>query len=212
MRNQDLIDRVKSILSERNTPEEFKSLSNRHIYNKLLTSRSRLLVQELNKFRTISSSCYQSLLVELSFVASTYDPNSNALRSVNKIPSIISGRDKPLIRQVSNINGTLNIYYATKEANKYYNHNKITGNSLYYYFSDGYLYIKNSNVLKSIVIDAVFSNPLDIPDSLPFLEREFPIESSLIDALIILTLQELTIAKTHAVPTGTNDSQSDSAE
>lgn len=193
MKISELIDRVKSLYNEKNIAQESKVLSNRHIYNKLTTSRAKILSQELDKHKFISQDCYQSLLISLSYSNMLYDNNTNILRSNNKIPSIITERNKPVIQNVTNINGTVNIYNSF-DGGKYVSYNKYTGKALYYYLKDSYLYIVGSDSLNSVVLNAVFLNPLDIQESVPFLERTFPIDGTLIDNLISLTFSELIVA------------------
>lgn len=191
MKNVDVIDRVKALYSERNIQQEEKILNNRQIFNKLISSRARVLSQALDSYKTLSQNCYQTILVELQYGNSVYDTNTQLLRSKNKIASIITERNKPMIQSVSNINNTLVISPLSQENVSYAGYNKYTGKDLYYYFSNSYLYIKNSDTLKSVVLTAVFYNPLDIPGEVNFLEREFPVDGSMLDSIVALALQEL---------------------
>jgi deoxyadenosine/deoxycytidine kinase len=191
MINSELIARVKSLYNEKNIAKENKVLSDRHIYNKLISSRARVISQELDRYKHIAQECYQTLAVSLTYSNMIYDTNTQILKSVNKIPSIITERNKPVIQSVSNINDTLQLYPVSQENTKYTDYNKYTGTKLYYYFIDNYLHIKNSDNLGTIIITAVFFNPLDIPNTLSFPDREFPIDGSLVDSVISLTLEEL---------------------
>ena len=191
MLTSELIARVKSLYNEKNIAKENKVLSDRHIYNKLITSRARVISQELDRYKHIAQECYQTLSVSLTYSNMIYDTNTQILKSVNKIPSIITERNKPVIQSVSNINDTLQLYPVSQENTKYTDYNKYTGTKLYYYFIDNYLHIKNSDNLGTIIITAVFFNPLDIPNTLSFPDREFPIDGSLVDSVISLTLEEL---------------------
>jgi deoxyadenosine/deoxycytidine kinase len=194
MLTSELIARVKSLYNEKNIAKENKVLSDRHIYNKLITSRARVISQELDRYKHIAQECYQTLSVSLTYSNMIYDTNTQILKSVNKIPSIITERNKPVIQSVSNINGTLQLYPVSQENTKYTDYNKYTGKKLYYYFIDNYLHIKNSDNLGIVIITAVFFNPLDIPNTLPFPDREFPIDGSLVDSIVSLTLEELLLA------------------
>lgn len=134
MKNVDVIDRVKALYSERNIQQEEKILNNRQIFNKLISSRARVLSQALDSYKTLSQNCYQTILVELQYGDSVYDTNTQLLRSKNKIASIITERNKPMIQSVSNINNTLVISPLSQENVSYAGYNKYTGKDLYYYF------------------------------------------------------------------------------
>lgn len=195
MKNADVIDRVKALYNEKNMQQEDKILTNRQIFNKLISSRARVLSQALDSYKTLSQNCYQTILVELQLGDSPYDTNTQLLRSQSRVPSIITERNKPVIQSVSNINNTLVISPLSQENVSYVGYNKYTGKDLYYYFSNSYLYIKNSDLLKSVVLTAVFFNPLDIPGETNFLEREFPVDASMLDSIVTLALQELLVGQ-----------------
>lgn len=193
MKTIELIDRVKSLFRERNMGQEEKMLSNRQIYNKLISSRARVLSQALDSYKTLSQSCYQSINVELA-VTTLFDSNTSVLRSKLIIPNIISERNKPAIQSVSNINNTLVLSSVDQQQVPYIAYNKYTGRDQYYYFVNNYLYIKNSINLSSVVLTAIFYNPFEITGSLNHLERDFPVDETLLDGIVLLTLQELTLS------------------
>lgn len=209
MKNSEVIDRVKSLYNEKNVSQENKVLNNRQIFNKLITTRAKIINQEINRFSTLSSECYQSLLVNLNYGGTPFDINTKILKSVNKIPSIISQRNKPIISSVTNINNSVKLYPTTTENSNYVNHNKYTNNELYYYFSNEYLYVKNSTTLQSIVINAIFFNPLDIITDDNFLNSKFPLDGNLIDTVVLLTLQELLAIYGNNAPKENTEERSD---
>jgi len=192
MTNGELIARIKNLYISRVISQENKPLTNRQVYNKLSTVRARVLSQEYNKQRTLVDECYQILPMALINVGYIFDTNTRVLKSQNRIPAIVTGKDGYLIQSVTNINAILEIYPINQEEAKYVQYNRYTGKSLYYYFADSFLYVKNSDSLKQVIVNGVFLNPLDLPDDLPnFLDRKFPVNSSLIDSIVTLTIEEL---------------------
>ena len=210
MKLKDLIQRVLSQyhkgVHNDNTP-----LKPRHIYNKLITVRNLLIYQKVNKRQNINKDTYQIIDCVQMELASLHDcpcvPPSGCkfLRSKYPIPNFVSS-DKPLINYISNINGTLTYTATKKKKKKYKKGNRYTSSKPDYFFKDDYLYITTPEITSTIVtIEAVFKDPLearkfkgaclsceDCPgDCESYLDLEFPIEASLEEPLILMTVEEL---------------------
>lgn len=194
MKTIEVIDRVKSLFRERNIGQEDKLLSNRQVYNKLISSRARILSQALDSHKTLSTFCYQTLYVELTATTMVYDNTTPVLRSKNTIPNIITERNQLAIQSISNINNTLLLSPVNQEQTPYINYNKYTGKDLYYYFINNHLYIKNTMALGAVIITAIFYNPLAISGTVNYLEQDFPVDETVLDNIVALTLQELLLA------------------
>ena len=71
MLNKEIIQRVSSLYSKGVQNNDVR-LMKRHIYNKLITSRNILIVNQSNKRQRISLECYQTLsCIEMSEVNKT---------------------------------------------------------------------------------------------------------------------------------------------
>lgn len=211
MKVGELIDRISNLYSK-GLPSDDSRLSNRFIYNKLLTVRSRLIVQELNKKRSLSSWMYQRLhCIQLVEVDATENcpcvPPSGCyvLRTKYKLPKPISGLYNANLRFVGTLLGK-RIQVMSSNSIPFLKGNKYSKDISAYFESEGYLYVVANKRLEFIMAEGVFEDPLEVKDFLKhcnkeqctncnscesFLDQEFPLEAALIEPLIELSLQEL---------------------
>lgn len=190
MKIRDLIDRV-NVIFNKDVPEYNKIFSNREIYNKLMSVRSRLLIQKVDRYGHVGHWSYQSLELPLTLINTDNTRFSSKVLRSGMIPEILIARNDYLILNVSNLNKTINFPYLNFTMLPYLKDIKYINSAIHFTIEGNYLYIINSLNLQSVILNAVFSNPLDIPSTLPYLDREFPIDNDLIDSLVQLTLEEL---------------------
>lgn len=205
------LQRIQSLYS-RGVQSQNTRLSNRHIYNKLKTTRSRVVTQEKNKKQIISQFTYQTLgCVQLTEVPQNECPctiptGCMILRTMYPLPSLMTGMDKQLIQSVTGLEGRL-ILSETNYSNKKHNAgNRFTKNDPNYfireYQGNNYLYITVNLRLQAISITALFDDPIeaylypslcgnDGYDCQNYLDYPFPIDNDLMDGVIQLAATEL---------------------
>lgn len=210
MQVRELIQRVQSVYSK-GVESDDSRLSSRHIYNKLLTVRSRLISQEAKKKQKISPWNYQTLhCVELITVPKHECPclppiGCEILRSRYVLPKPLNGINGELIKSVTTIDRTLKIDEIAMNAINFQKGNKYTSKKVNYFIQEGYLYIITPTKMKALSITGLFEDPIqveifqglcdcqDCTQCIDYYATDFPIDSSLIDALIELTLQEVVV-------------------
>jgi len=118
-------------------------------------------------------------------------------RSKEKLPSILDGMFGPIIRTVSSIDGTIELYRTdpgtwvsmTKTTTFKYNR------SIYFWYLNGYLYIPNVD-WDAIRMEAIFEGKVESCDSDPCevkQEEQFALPEYLFSEVEQFTLQELTM-------------------
>lgn len=211
MLTREIIQRIQSLYSKGVQSDDTR-LSKRHIYNKLISVRSRLIYQKVNKKQKLSQWAYQTLpCVELIKApiqeCHCITKDCKVLRTKYKLPKPISSISKDIIQSVATLDGSKIFNETTFETEKYNNGNKYTGKNPSYYIRNEYLYLTNIKTLEVITITGLFDNPSeveeypsyctdDIKDCLEcncksIMDKDFPIDSDLIEPMIELSLKEL---------------------
>lgn len=208
----ELIARVTNIFS-RGLPTEDKILTPRHVYNKLLTARARLISEEIKKKQKISQWNYQTLnCVELIKVDKSeciciLPSGCEISRSKYRLPKPLTGFNSHIIQQVTTLTGDQIFSEVTIQQKKYKSANKYTANKPDFYIKDGYLYLTHNTDLKVISITGLFEDVEEVKNypqlcennisnedkCISILDKEFPIDMDKIDILVDFTLRELSI-------------------
>lgn len=206
----EVIQRVQSLYSK-GAQSRSTRLSNRHIYHKLCTVRSRLIYQKLNKKQSPTQWAYQILpCVELIQVPKHECPcvpenNCLVLRSKYKIPKPINSLSTDSINSVTSIDGSISFDRGNFETQKYDKGNKYTSSKPKYYFSNEYLYITHNKVLEAVRVPGIFDDPVAAANFPSYCEEDicpecncksaldsnFYIDSELLDVVVELTAEEL---------------------
>jgi len=141
-------------------------LSYRHTYSALLTARTLVLKQQLNKRQKVNDECFQDLpCIELE-KALVHEcpcvPNDKlfVLRSKEELPTIVSNLDGLIIQYVSSLDGATRYDMTTFENVKYMSGNKFTGNKPKYYIKNNRIYIIHSTLLKGIAASILAEDPI----------------------------------------------------
>lgn len=162
---EEVIQTVQSLYSKGVQSKDTR-LSSRHIYSELLTARSTVLKQQVNKRQKINDACYQPLsCIELEKALPHECPtapkgNNFILRSKYELPKPISNLDKLLIQYVTSIDGTTRFDKTEFENIKYMDGNKYTGNKPKYYIKNNYLYITTLIFLKAVSANVLLEDPI----------------------------------------------------
>ena len=204
----EVIQRVQSLYS-RGVQSQDSRLMPQHIWNKLLTTRSSILIQKANKNQPFSQWVYQTIpCIEL-IQATPYEcpcvPPSGCtlLRSKYQIPRPVTALKGDLIQSVSSLDGSLIIDDTTFSTNKYTQGNKYVSKKPQRFLYNDYLYVTILKQLKVIQMTLIAENPEDVWKYPSFcdadctdcclsnLERDFPLDSDTTDTVIQLTTNEL---------------------
>lgn len=211
MITKEIIQRIQSLYSK-GVQSDDSRLTDRHIYNKMLTSRAKLLSQKANKKQKISQWNYQTIpCVEL-IKAPTYEcpclppVGCQILKTKIKLPEVISSMNRHLIQSVTSLDGSIIYSEVSWTEKKYKSFNKYTGSKPDFFIRNDYLYITHKEGPKLITITGLFENPLEV-DKYPSycekcedcvdcespLDKEFPLDNSIVDTLIDMCVNELVI-------------------
>ena len=207
----DLIQRVQSLYSK-GVESDDSRLTRRHIYNKLLSVRSTLIFNKVNKKQFISQWNFDTLpCVELIKVEGHECPcippvGCEILRTKFKLPKPISSLSSHLLDSVTSIDGSVIFDETTWKGKKWRKGDKYTSKKPDFFIKDDFLYITVTRKLKAIDIVGLFNDPVEIAnfpsicdndcqdcDTCPEspLDVEFNIDDDLIDTLIELSVKEL---------------------
>lgn len=210
MKINEIIQRVQSLYS-RGVQSDDVRLEDRHIYNKMITVRSKLISQEAKKRQKINQWNYQTInCIELIKAPVHECPclpplGCEILRSKFPIPKPLTDLSTHLIQSVTTIDGSVVFSEIGWIEKKYKSANKFTANKPDYYIKNNYLYITHKNGLRVITLTGLFDNPLEVEKYQSYcpgecvdcyecqsvLEKEFPMDNDLIDTLIDMCKQEL---------------------
>lgn len=205
MRTRELIFRVLQFLSI-NSDDSIQDFSEEYIYNVLIDKRAFLLKQHYKDARkSVPRSCYQTLNVPLEKIRVVPDLKYSEvlLRSVDKIPEMVdfaqeAGVATTIIMSTDYIAIPFNL--VTFERLPSVGSNRWTKDLLYVALGNERLYLKSFNSsftnLTKVLIFGVFSDPSQVyyanGNEGDYYEEEFPINNSMVDPIIKLTLEELT--------------------
>lgn len=212
----EVIQRVQSLYSK-GVQSDDSRLRPRHIYNKLLTTRAKLIEQKANKKQNISRWTYTVLpCVEVIEAPQTECPclpdlGCKFYRSKYQIPAPIYSVFKPLIKPIMTLDGEDRFSYATWESAKYRKSNRYTSKTPSFYFRDNYLYFNLKIDPKVIIVTLIAEDPIEAEtykgycdeikdlcgndistdDCTPVYDFDFKLENSLIDTCVAMTAEEL---------------------
>lgn len=213
MRTGDIIERVRSLYT-RGVPSYDCRLTPRHIYNKMLSTRSFLLSRKYSGKSQVSEWDYQTLNC-IAMVDSTLSEcgcmgvNQCVRRSRCELPKPLYTGKGDMIRSVSTINGQVLLSQDTWVSKKYGSGAKYTADAPSYMFKDKHLYVFGLPRLKVATMIAVFEDPLKVDEfnhsdcsecynpeedtdmCMSALDIDFPIEESMVEPLVDMCVREL---------------------
>lgn len=205
----ELIQRIQSLYSK-GVQSQSTRLRNRHIYNKLLTVRSKLISQEYKKKQRISSFNFQTLpCVELIKVPAHDCPcippvGCTIVRSKHKLPRPLSGLNGHIITSVSSIDRNIKIDEVALNAVKHLKGNKYTSKRANYFIYQDYLYLTIPTKIQIVSVTGLFEDPIEANNfpsycdetsskkpCIDYLNTDFPIDMDMVDTLVEMSLNEL---------------------
>lgn len=205
----EAIQRVQSLYSH-GVQSRDSRLTTRHIYSALMSARSTLIQQQLDKNQSVGQWAYQSLrcieLIPSNIHECPCVPSIGCtiLRSKHKLPKTIIGLSAGIIRAVTSLDGKQRFDDTTFETAKYLKGNKYTGNKANVLIFNEYLFLTTKQYLKAVTGLGLFSDVIaaymfpsicdeDCEDCLCVdpLEFNLPIDGRLETALIQIANEEL---------------------
>lgn len=207
MKIKDILQRIQSLYSKGVQSDDTR-LSNRHIYNVLMSVRSTLITQQIKKKQLISAWNYQTLpCVELISVPSYECPcitpiGCEIVRSKYKLPAPLNGLNGHIIHSVTSIDRKLKIDEIKLNAVNYQKGNRYTTSKVNYFIHQGYLYLSTPTKMKVVTITALFEDPIKANqfkgmcdeqnnNICDYLEQEFPLDKDLETTAIQMASEEL---------------------
>ena len=181
-------------------------LSRRLIYNKLITARERVLVQQYNKGQKISQWCYQTIpcleFISVPVIECPCVPplGLHMLRSKSKIPAVMSGIDKHLFQSVTSLDGQVKYDETTWDTYRYIAGNKYTKTDVSFFVKGDYIWLTSKKKPQKVVVTVLAADPLawynlqQCCEEAPctnMLDKPFPIDGLSFEAVSALALQFL---------------------
>jgi hypothetical protein len=226
MTNGEIIQRVLNLYSK-GIPSDDARLSRRHVYSKLNSVRSRLIVQKLNKKQDISRFAYYTVpcieLVKVPIHECDCIPalGNYISRSKYQLPTVINDIiNGDVIESVTGMDGTLNFSASTWTTAKYIKGNKFTANSKFFYIKNKYLYVSPVDEIELVTMTALWEDPVlamsftsycncdnDVTTCTSPLDMEFVTDPDLIEPILQLTIEELVGVFTKTNEDITNDTK-----
>jgi hypothetical protein len=208
MKITELIQRVQSLYSK-GVQSRSSRLSSRHIYSKLVSSRQRLISQQLRKKQKISDWNYLVLpCVELIKVPNHECPcaveiGCDVFRTKLSLPKTLTNLDSHIIEYVMSVENSLRIEEVSRTENNFSKGNKYTGSNPKYIIEKGHLYFPMRKSPGIVTIKFLPEDPIeaynypslcectDCNECESILDKEFPIDGDMIDTLIEMAVAEL---------------------
>lgn len=209
----EIIQRVQSLYSK-GVQSLDNRLMDRHIYNAMLSVRSKLLTQKLNKKQKLSAWDYQTIpCIELEKASAHDCPcvpeiGCQILKSVAPLPKPLTGLNHSFIQSVTSLDGSLVFSEISWKEIKYKKGSKYTKYKPDFFIRNEHLYVITKSAPKVLTLVGLFEDPLqvmnfpsfcpeedcvDCVDCESYLDKEFPLEDSVIQTLIELCVNELVL-------------------
>lgn len=207
---KELLQRLQSVYNK-GVPSQSKRLSDRHIYNKLLTLRSKLLYQQVSKKQKISDFNYSVIdCIELEEVPHINCPcvprtGCNVMRTKYPLPKPVSNFSSHLIEYVCSIDKKTRFTESSAIEYQYKSHNKYTHSLPVYIIENNFGYFYGNNIPKAVSIKLLLSDPITayshptlcstegliVDNCIDIREINFPIDDHLLEDMLELAKQEI---------------------
>jgi hypothetical protein len=208
----EIVQRVQSLYSKGVQSDDSRLMS-RHIYSKMLSTRALLIFNKVNKRQFLSKwnftmlPCVKMVLVDPSECPCLVAPGCQVLRSEHKLPKPVTSINKYLLDAVMSVDGAIIFHEVTYLRKNWRVDDKYTASKPDYFIKDDYLYITSTRKLKAVTVIGLFVDPVEAEnypsycdgteevETCPVSPRslDFPIDEELIDALVQITVQELSV-------------------
>lgn len=224
----EIIQRVQSLYSK-GVESDDSRLMRRHIYNKMLSTRGLLIFNKINKRQFISKwnytmlPCVALIAVKENECPCIPAPGCTILRSKEKLPKPANSINGYIIDSVMSVDGSIVFHEVTYLRKNWRVDDKYTSAKPDYFIKDDYLYITSTRKLKAVTVIGLFIDPVEAENYPSYcddmtdepadcspspMDLEFPIDEEMIDALVELTVAELSVG----FALGNEDRKNDSVD
>lgn len=229
MKIGELVQRIQSLYS-RGSQSDDSRLTSRHIYNKLVSMRSRLISEESKKKQKVNQWNYQTIpCVELEVAPPHECPclppmGCEILKTKYQLPRPLSNYDTHLIQSVTSLDGQIIFSEIGWTEKKYKAAQKYTAMKPDYFIRNNYLYVTHKIGTRLISITGLFEDPLEVDkfasycddcincaDCQSMLDKDFPIDNEKVDILIEMSVKELLVMFGQGKADHRNNNQDNSA-
>lgn len=202
----EILQRIQSLYSHGVNSDDTR-LSNRHIYNAVLSTRNLLLTQKKDKGQKISEWSYQTLCIPLILAAphecaSIPSKGCKILRSKEKLPKILTANNELIVESVTTLDGSKAVDSVTWNQVRYVKGNKYAKSRPGWLIRNDYLFVTNERELEIINMTTLLEDPAKGDMLLGIcgpteaacaspLDAEFRIDGDLIEPLIKIVTEEL---------------------
>lgn len=224
-----IIQRINSLYNKGAQSDDSR-LTERHIYNKMKTLRSKLIVQKLKKKQKISDwnyiilPCMEVIEVDAHECGCLPQIGCKVYRTKLKLPKPLNDMNKHIIQWVMSVEHSQKYEETTREQERYNSGNRFTKNNKRYLIENEYIYLFGGFPGKAIAVKFL---PEDPDEALSFLglcdeespetcgsplDREFPLDDDLTEDLITMAVPELVQAFSSVPEDQTNNTKDTNIE
>lgn len=207
-----IIYNVRNLIRD-NRSDDIK-ISDRQLEFIVLYYRARLIKNDEDKKRTLSSNVIQDLgNVPLTRIDTAEDTviksNQFVLRTTTKIPKLIELNNKDAIMYVGSIDKSSAIDFVSKARSKWNKYNKYGKTLPTAYYRNGYVYIVDCpKLLKYINIEGIFEDPRTVP-GFDITTDDYPISAYMISTINDFVLSKELAVFLQSIPDEVNDASSE---
>jgi hypothetical protein len=225
MKTIEIAQRIESLYSK-GVQSDDKRLTYRHIYNKMLTVRSKLISQQARKKQRISQWNYQTIpCIEMIKAPIHECPclppiGCEIYKSKEPLPEPLTDLNQHLIQSVTTLDGNIIFSEIGWIEKKYKSANKYTANKPDYFIRNKYLYITQKKGASIITVTGLFEDPWEVQNYPSYcddctdcnncespLDMEFPIDNDMVDTLVEISINELVIMFSQSIEDVSNNSR-----
>ncbi len=205
-----VIQRVQSAYSK-GVQSDDSRLTNRHIYNALVTNRQRLIVQQARKRQKLSDwnfivlPCVELIEVPAHECSCLMELGCRVYRTKYPLPKVLTDLNRHIISWVFTIDNSMKIEEASREEILYIKGNKYTSGKQKYVLENSHLYFPVRGGTPGVVkVKLLAEDPVeaynypsmcgdcvDCEDCEAIVDKEFPIDGELLQTVIEMTAEEL---------------------
>lgn len=207
MRVGEIIQRVQSKFSS-GVQDDSVWLSNRYVYNILLSARNTLFEQSANKKQYISDWNFQTLpcveMIEVPLVDCPGMPKLpyTILRTKHELPRVVSNLSGDMMGNIFAVDGLTKIDKGNFSTAKYRDGNKYTSNRPVFFIRNKYGWIQGTKIPAVLIGPALFEDPIEammfpsfceenVPSCTSYLDLEFPADSDMARVLVGMVTDEI---------------------
>ena len=208
MNTLKVIERIQSLYSK-GVASDGTPLSSRHIYNKLMTVRQRLIAQQIKKRQKVSDWNYTVLpCVELIRVPNhecscLADLGCDVYRTKYPLPKILTDLNRHMIDYVMSIENGMRFDATDRTSVLYLKGNKYTSTKVKYLLENSHLYFPLPESPGVVKIKLLAEDPVEASkypslcpcenceDCKEYADVEFPIDGDMLELVITMSAGEL---------------------